>query len=78
MLWRMTPAMVQNEIKKIGAHPGSWPIFANKCAILPLKLEQVRTPAANVLKQEMLSLGGDAVTPVSTITGKDEYVNVIL
>lgn len=78
MLWRMTPAMVQEEIKKIGAHPGSWPIFANKCAILPLKLEQVRTPAANVLKQEMLSLGGDAVTPMSTITGKDEYVNVIL
>lgn len=78
MLWRMTPAMVQEEIKKIGAHPGSWPIFANKCAILPLKLEQVRTPAANVLKQELLSLGGDAVTPMSTITGKDEYVNVIL
>ncbi len=65
-------------IREIGAHPVSIPIFANKAAIEPLKLLQVRTPAANVIKQEMLGVGGDAVTPVGCIVNKDKYVDVLL
>lgn len=65
-------------IREIGAHPVSIPIFENKAAIEPLKLLQVRTPAANVIKQEMLGVGGDAVTPVGCIVNKDKYVDVLL
>lgn len=78
MLWRMTPSMVQEAIKKSGAHPGSWPIFRNKAEIVPLKMTDVRTPAANILKQEMLALGGDVITPLDTILGKEEFVTIIL
>lgn len=78
MIWRLTPEMVHKAIINSGAHEGSFAIFESKRAIIPLKLAQVRTPAANILKQEMLSLGGDAVTPMSTILGTDKYVDVIL
>lgn len=65
-------------IRSIGAHPVSIPIFENKAEIIPLKLLQVRTPAANVIKQEMLGVGGDAVTPIGCIVNKDKYVDVLL
>lgn len=65
-------------IRSIGAHQASIPIFENKAAIEPIKLLQVRTPAANVIKQEMLGVGGDAVTPVGVIVNKDKYVDVLL
>lgn len=78
MIWRLPPAMVQKEIANSGAHAGSFVIFQSKSSIIPLKLSQVRTPAANILKQEMLALGGDAVTPMSTILGTEKYVDIIL
>lgn len=78
MIWQLAPGMVHREIINSGAHGGSFAIFDSKSAIIPLKLARVRTPAANILKQEMLALGGDAVTPMSTILGREKYVNVIL
>ena len=61
----------------IGAHPASLPIFAHKSEIVPYKLLGVRTPAANILKQEMLAAGGDAVVPTGCIVNADKYVNVL-
>ena len=78
MLIRVNDEMVADAIRSIGAHQASIPIFEHKANIEPLKLINVRTPAANVIKQEMLACGGDAVTPVSTILNKDKYVNVLL
>lgn len=78
MLISVNKEMVQDAIRSIGAHPASIPIFENKSAIEPLKLLGVRTPAANVIKQEMLGVGGDAVTPVGCIVNKDKFVDVLL
>ena len=78
MLMKINAEQLTSAINGIGAHQASLPIFANKAEIIPLKLIDVRTPAANVIKQEMLACGGDAVTPVSTILNKDKYVNVLL
>lgn len=78
MLMKINSEQLATAIASIGAHQASLPIFANKAEIIPLKLIDVRTPAANVIKQEMLACGGDAVTPVSTILNKDKYVNVLL
>lgn len=65
-------------IRSIGPHQASIPIFANKAEIQPLKLFQVRTPAANAIKQEMLCVGGDAVLPVGCLVNKDKYVDILL
>ena len=78
MIWRLPPDMVAEEITKSGAHEKSFPIFNVKSEFLTLKIDKVRTPAANILKQEMLALGGDAVTPMSTILGEGQYVGVLL
>ena len=78
MLLRINKELLGEAIASIGAHPASLPIFAHKAEILPLKLLEVRTPAANILKQEMLAAGGDAVVPTGCIVNADKYVNVLL
>ncbi|MDO4179110.1 MAG: dihydropteroate synthase [Phascolarctobacterium sp.] len=78
MLLKINSEQLNKTIASIGAHPASLLIFENKAEIIPFKLIDVRTPAANVIKQEMLACGGDAVTPVSTILNKDKYVDVLL
>lgn len=78
MIIAVNKERVAEVIRGIGAHPVSIPIFEHKAEIEPLKLLQVRTPAANVIKQEMLGVGGDAVTPIGCILNKDKYVDVLL
>ena len=78
MLIAINKEAIHDAILSIGAHPASVPIFERKAAIEPLKLLQVRTPAANVIKQEMLGVGGDAVTPVGCIVNKDKYCDILL
>ncbi|WP_299448356.1 dihydropteroate synthase [uncultured Phascolarctobacterium sp.] len=78
MLLKINPELLTDAIAGIGAHPASLPIFADKSQILPYKLLKVRTPAANILKQEMLAAGGDAVVPAGCIVNADKYVEVLL
>ena len=78
MLLKINHELLGEAIASIGAHPASLPIFAHKAEILPLKLLEVRTPAANILKQEMLAAGGDAVVPTGCIVNADKYVDVLL
>ena len=70
--------MLAGAIQGMGAHPASVPIFNNKCRILPFKALAVRTPAANIIKQELLAAGGDCVTPLSCITCSEKYVDILL
>ena len=78
MLIKINKELLGEAMASIGAHPASLPIFAHKSEIVPYKLLGVRTPAANILKQEMLAAGGDAVVPTGCIVNADKYVNVVL
>lgn len=78
MLLKINREMLTEAIASIGAHQTSLPIFAKKAEILPYKLIEVRTPAANIIKQEMLAAGGDAVVPTGCILNADKYVDVLL
>ena len=78
MLLKINQELLEEAIAEIGAHPASRPIFAHKSRILPFKLTQVRAPAANILKQELLAAGGDAVVPAGCILNADKYVEVLL
>lgn len=78
MLLKINRELLGEAMASIGAHPGSLPIFAHKAEIIPYKLLGVRTPAANILKQEMLAAGGDAVVPTGCIVNADKYVEVLL
>lgn len=78
MLYKVNSAALEQAVASIGANPASLPIFAHKDAILPVKLLEVRTPAANIIKQEMLAVGGDAVVPAGCIVNAEKYVDVLL
>ncbi len=78
MLIKIGREMLNDTLAGIGAHEKSIPVFGKKSAIEPLKLFKVRTPAANIIKQEMLAAGGDAVTPVGSVSCADRYVDILL
>lgn len=78
MLIKVNKEMLGNALGSINVHPESLPIFEHKAEIIPFKLLQVRTPAANILKQEMLAAGGDAAVPVGAVVNAERYVDVLL
>ena len=78
MIIKLNRQNLQTEIARLGVHPASCGIFAAKSQILPLKLTQVRTPAANIIKQEMLAAGGDCAVPGNCILNDTKYVDAVL
>ncbi len=78
MLIKINQELLGDALTAMGAHKDSLPIFARKAQIIPLKLLEVRTPAANIIKQEMLAAGGDAVTPAGAVNCAVKYVDVLL
>ena len=63
---------------KIGADPRSIPFFDTKKEIIPIFISDVDFRAANVIKQEMLSRGGDSVIHKNCIDCGVEKTNIIL
>ncbi|HIU64203.1 MAG TPA: dihydropteroate synthase [Candidatus Avacidaminococcus intestinavium] len=78
MIRRINRASLGAELKKIGIHPASYPIFMNKSEIIPFKLLGVRTPAANIIKQEILAAGGDCAVHAGCINCGLEYTDLLL
>lgn len=78
MLLKLNPQNINEQIASLGVQEISKGIFESKSNIIPLKLINVRTPAANIIKQEMLSAGGDAAVPSTCITCAEKYVNIVL
>lgn len=69
---------IKAEIDKINVHTGGKAIMLGKGEIIPLKLYAVRTPAANILKQEMLAAGGECVVHGDSITCKIQSSDILL
>ncbi len=69
---------LEESIKSIGADPVSYDIFFGKKEILPLRIKDLRSPAANIVKQEMIGLGGDAVVHKKVITCAIERSDILL
>ena len=69
---------VLRQFWEIGCDPQSCQIMSKKSKIIPLFLKEVKSPAANILKQQMLSLGGEAVVGRGVINYSQEYSDVLL
>lgn len=78
MLCELASSEVMSEIQKLGVHNDSVKIFEKKSSMTPLKIYDVASPAANILKQEMLSLGGDCAIHKNCVNCKIERSNLIL
>jgi dihydropteroate synthase len=65
-------------LKKLRVHPYGIELMLPKCHVLPLKIKAVDPRGANILKQEMLGLGGDAAVPEDVFSFAGNPVDVIL
>lgn len=66
------------EMEKVDAHPKGIEIMAPKGILRAIKLEGVGYAAANILKQEMLSKGGEAAIACDIYLGEREKTDVLL
>ncbi|MDD4146306.1 MAG: dihydropteroate synthase [Clostridia bacterium] len=64
--------------QKIGCDWRGSQIMLAKSRIIPLFLKEVKSPGANILKQQMLSLGGEAVVGRGVVNCSQEYSDVLL
>jgi len=66
------------EFKHVGADPRSWEIMAPKAHFRVIRISAVPFPAATILKQEMLSLGGEAAVARGVLTARTKRSAVLL
>jgi|GEM_PF-586031 len=68
---------LQREMALLGADKGGITIMAAKGVIRLIRVEQIPTQAANIIKQEILARGGDLATPCSAAAFAEPRVDVI-
>ena len=66
------------ELARIGVDPAGMARMIPKLDSMHLLIPSVRPPAANILKQEMLSIGGDAAVARGTVACSIESTDVLL
>lgn len=64
--------------KKLGCDSGGIKILANKSKLHTLYIKDLHVGAANILKQDALSIGADLAVPTGVITAKEKYVDAVL
>jgi len=62
----------EKEIQKIGSDPQSIKIMAPKLISKTIKLENVMLQDAIIIKQDMLSIGGEVAVPMNTFELHDK------
>ena len=68
----------EKELLEVGVHSSGLEIMAPKAVFKAIKIKDVSVVAANILKQDMLSRGGEAATSKGTIDHSEEKTDVIL
>jgi len=73
-----TLSEAEDEIKKINANPIGAKIMALKAIHLAVKFKDVETKTANLIKQEMLSRGGDVAVSRKAGSFETETTDIII
>lgn len=73
-----TPAHLEAEMAAIGVDPLGASIMIPKGIFRAVKIEGLRTAAANILKQEMLGKGGEAAIAWSSCVSSGDTTDVLL
>ena len=69
---------IEQELKNIGVSKRGQDIMREKLIFHVIKIEQVDTRAANILKQTMLSQGAEAAVSASTVNLSASHTDVIV
>ncbi len=73
-----TLSEAKEEIEKIGVDKGSLPYIVPKAVFKIIKIKDVKSISANIIKQEMLARGGDAAVHRGALDHSVEYTDVLL
>jgi len=65
-------------LKDLNVHGGGVSIMAKKMELLYFFIKDLKTPAANILKQDALSIGAELATPSGVITCEKEFYDCLL
>lgn len=71
-------AEARRELERIGVDPAGIARMLPKLELLPILVPNLRAAAANILKQELLSLGGDAAVARGTVACSIDTTDVLL
>ncbi|MBL7107915.1 MAG: dihydropteroate synthase [Candidatus Cloacimonetes bacterium] len=72
------PEDIKEELKKIGVTSGGIISMAPKANSVALKLKNIKVGAANIIKQDMLSIGGDTAVSRGVVDGKVKKSDIII
>lgn len=68
----------KNFFENLGCDSGGISILSKKSKLHTLYIKDLHVGAANILKQDALSIGADLAVPNGVIIAKDKYVNALL
>lgn len=71
-------AELRGLLERAGSDPAGAALMAGKAGAMVIRVDGLKAPAANILKQEMLALGGDCATHHEVILGGPERSSVHL
>lgn len=74
----ITEKSVDGEMRRIKVMPEGIKIMHDEAVFRILRLGKIRAPMANMIKEEMLAVGGDAAVHWKTIACKVKITDVIL
>ncbi len=78
-IYRLGEAWDKKELlKSLGVESGGIAIMSTKMELYYFYLKDLRTPAANILKQDALSIGADLAVPSGVITCEKEQYDCLL
>ena len=78
MLKIASPANAERELKRVGVDPSGIRMMVPKMQSHCLYVRNLQCRQANIIKQEMLSLGGDAAVARGTVACSVEKTDVII
>jgi len=64
--------------KNLGCDSGGIKILSNKSKLHTLYIKDLHVGAANILKQDALSIGADLAVPTGVVTAKEKYIDAVL
>lgn len=65
-------------LKKLGVDSGGVSIMASKAQLYLISIKRLHVGAANILKQDALSIGADLAVPKGTVTASEKHVDTLL
>lgn len=69
---------ITNCLKKLGVDGGGVSIMASKAKLYLISIKELHVGAANILKQDALSIGADLAVPKGTVIASEKHVDTLL